>query len=95
MGPKHAQAELVDPGLKHGSKLSLDEGALVGVAIVLSIQPNAKPTQSRLTHHLRGPCSRGVAGGGGGGLRARGHHHDSSPGGGGGRQGGAGRGEAH
>lgn len=84
MGSKHAQAELVDPRLEHGSKLSLDEGALVGVAVVLSVQPHAKQTQSSMTHHLRGPRHSGVAGRGGGGLWASGYHHDSCPGGGGG-----------
>lgn len=86
MGSKHPQAELVDPGLKHGPKLPLDEGALVGVAVVLSIQPKAEQTQSRLTHHLGAPGCGGVAGCGGGGLCAGGHHHDTGAGGGSGRQ---------
>lgn len=89
MGSEHAQAELVDPRLKHGTKLPLDEGALVGGAVVLAVKPHSEAPESRLTHHLGGAGRSGVAGRGGGGLEAGGHHHHPGPSGGGRGEGGA------
>ncbi len=81
MAAEHAERELVDAGLQHGSELPLDEGGLVRVAVILAVQPRSG---------LRCPGRRG----GGGGIESGGDHDHPGAGGGGGRQSGSG-GEAH